>query len=101
LAAIRFLQIPVFFGANAEEPYADLSLWSDPIQIMTAKDKGWHCRPWKPSFQYNKMNYNHLFIFFDGAYNRNDGSPILYVFTMGCLEIERPTKYFPLTEQEL
>lgn len=30
------------FWCYAEEPYADLSLWSDPIQIMTAKGKGWH-----------------------------------------------------------
>lgn len=83
---------------HAKEPFADLSQWSDPIQIMTAEDKGWHSGPWKPSFQYNELNYNHLFIFFDGTYNRNDGSPFPYVFTMGCLEIERPIKYFPLTE---
>jgi len=75
---------------HAERPYGDILLWSEPIQIMTAEDKGWHAAPWKPSFQYDEKDLNQLVVFFNGSYNRNDGSPFPYTFTMGCLEIEKP-----------
>ena len=35
---------------RAGEPSGTLSNWSQPIQIMTAEDRGWHSGPWKPSF---------------------------------------------------
>jgi hypothetical protein len=31
-----------------------------------------------------------LFVFFDGLYPKPDAGPFPYVFTLGCLETERP-----------
>ena len=31
-----------------------------------------------------------MFVFFDGLYPKKDAGPFPYVFTLGCLEIERP-----------
>ena len=61
--------------------------WSDPIQIMTAADRGWHAGPWKPSAHYGETDPGQLFVFFSGTYSRNDGSPFPFVFTLGCLTV--------------
>lgn len=75
---------------QAAEPSPRLEDWSRPVQILTAEDRGWHSGPWKPSACYGEADPRRLFVFFDGAYSRNDGSPFPFVFTLGCLEIDRP-----------
>ena len=69
---------------------SDISGWSEPVQIMTADDRGWHRGPWKPSVQCSDQDPERLFVFFDGAYMRNEASPFPFVFTLGCVEMERP-----------
>ncbi len=76
--------------AESDTASSDMSDWSVPIQIMTAQDRGWHSGPWKPCARYCERDPNHLFVFFDGAYSKKDGSPFPYIFTLGCLEIPRP-----------
>jgi hypothetical protein len=71
---------------RAARPASSLADWSEPIQIMTADDGGWHAGPWKPSWQYGDAGSSRLFVFFSGAYSRNDGSPFPFAFTLGCLE---------------
>jgi hypothetical protein len=75
---------------HANAPSSDLRDWSKPVQIMTAEDHGWYSNPWKPSFQYSETHPNRMLVFFDGLYKVNESSPFPYVFTLGCLEIERP-----------
>jgi hypothetical protein len=75
---------------QAKTPSSQISDWSKPVQIMSAEDRGWHAGPWKPSFQYSETNPNKMFVFFDGMYMKKEPSPFPYVFTLGCLEIERP-----------
>jgi hypothetical protein len=71
----------------ADAPHGDLNQWSQPIQIMTAEDRGWHSSVWKPSLAFDQQNPQHAFIFFDGMYNTGDGGPFPFAFTLGCLEI--------------
>jgi len=73
---------------RAEGPSATLSDWSQPIQIMTAEDRGWHSAPWKPSFQFHEQTEERAFVFFDGLYRTNDPGPFPFAFTLGCLEID-------------
>lgn len=75
---------------HADMPASDLSAWSEPVQIMTAEDRGWHSGPWKPSVQYSETDPNRMFVFFDGLYPRGIG-PFPYAFTLGCLEMEPPS----------
>jgi hypothetical protein len=75
---------------HAKTPSSVMSDWSIPVQIMTAKDRGWHAGPWKPSVQYAETDPNQMFVFFDGLYGTNEPGPFPYAFTLGCLEIERP-----------
>lgn len=75
---------------RAEKPSDKLSDWSKPVQIMTAEDRGWHCGPWKPSFQFQERNGETVVVFFDGAYRTGDPGPFPLAFTLGCLEIELP-----------
>ncbi len=72
---------------RADAPIFDFSAWSDPIQLMTAEDRGWHAGPWKPSLCYDEANQR-MFVFFAGTRKTNDPGPFPYVFTLGCLEIE-------------
>jgi hypothetical protein len=66
-------------------PSANLPDWSEPVQIMTAADRGWHAGPWKPSIAYDdRGRKGELFVFFSGAYSRYDGSPFPFAFTLGC-----------------
>jgi hypothetical protein len=71
---------------QAKEPSSVLSDWSEPTQIMTAEDRGWHTGPWKPSFQFVEQSGNRVFVFFDGAYRTSDPGPFPFAFTLGCLE---------------
>jgi hypothetical protein len=77
---------------RSDRPSSRLTDWSTPVQIMTAADRGWHTGPWKPSIQYADDDPSRLFVFFSGAYSRGDGSPFPFVFTLGCLEWQRPDK---------
>lgn len=69
---------------RCDRPSPRLSDWSEPVQIMTAADRGWHAGPWKPSIAYGGDVPGELLVFFSGAYSRNDGSPFPFVFTLGC-----------------
>jgi hypothetical protein len=75
---------------HANIPSSDISDWSSPVQIMTAEDRGWHSGPWKPSVQYGENGPNQIFVFFDGMYAKKESGAFPYVFTLGCLEFERP-----------
>jgi hypothetical protein len=66
-------------------PSPHLAAWGEPVQIMTAADRGWHAGPWKPSIAYDAgAAPEALFVFFSGAYSRNDGSAFPFAFTLGC-----------------
>jgi len=79
---------------HADRPSCNIADWSEPVQIMTAEDRGWHTGPWKPSPQYSDIDPNRLFVFFDGIYRRpGDDSPFPFEFTLGCLEIDRPSLF--------
>ena len=69
---------------------ATLSDWGQPVQIMTAEDRGWHAGPWKPSLQFHEQLQDRAFVFFDGTYRKNDPGPFPFAFTLGCLETELP-----------
>jgi len=71
-------------------PSADFAEWSEPIQIMTARDCGWHAGPWKPCIRYGEANPRRMFVFFDGSYKKDEPGPFPFAFTLGCLEIDRP-----------
>jgi hypothetical protein len=75
---------------TANKPSGRLSDWSQPLQIMTAEDKGWHSGPWKPTFDFAGDNDGRAFVFFDGAYRTSDPGPFPFAFTLGCLEIILP-----------
>jgi len=75
---------------EAKTPSSNLSEWSKPKQIMTAEDRGWHSGPWKPSLRYGEADAKKMFVFFDGLYSKPNAGPFPYVFTLGCLEMERP-----------
>lgn len=73
---------------TADTPSSDFNDWSQPVQIMTAEDRGWHTGPWKPSLQYDDADPEHAFVFFDGAYKTSDPGPFPFAFTAGCLEMK-------------
>lgn len=72
------------------QPSGSLSDWSQPIQIMTAEDRGWHSGPWKPSFQFAGPTGRRGVVFFDGLYRTADPGPFPFAFTLGCAEVEFP-----------
>lgn len=74
--------------SRCETPSGTLADWTPPQQIMGADDRGWHSGPWKPSAAYGEDG--RLYVFFSGAYSRNDGSPFPFVFTLGCAALEVP-----------
>ncbi len=80
---------------HSDSPSPNLLDWSRPVQIMTAEDRGWHAGPWKPSFNYSDADPARMFVFFDGVYKVDRPGPFPYVFTLGCLELERPATSFP------
>jgi hypothetical protein len=75
---------------HADHPVSEITGWSKPVQIMRAEVGGWHGGPWKPSAQYSETGPNRLLVFFDGVYMTDVPSPFPFVFTLGCLEIDRP-----------
>jgi hypothetical protein len=77
---------------RCKRPSATLSDWGQPVQIMTAEDRGWHAGPWKPSLQFHEQLQDRGFVFFDGSYRKNDPGPFPFAFTLGCLETELPLK---------
>lgn len=83
---------------SADAPHGQLSAWSQPIQIMTAEDKGWRTGPWKPSIAFDESSPeskpgestpSRLFVFFDGIYRTADPGPFPFAFTLGCAELDR------------
>jgi len=75
---------------HAKTPSAEVSDWSQPVQIMTAENRGWHAGPWKPSVRYGETDPNRMFVFFDGLQDQNRPGAFPFALTLGCLEIERP-----------
>lgn len=75
---------------TAATPSCRLADWGEPIQIMTAEDRGWHSGPWKPSFQFRESGKTAL-VFFNGAYRTSDPGPFPFAFTLGCLETDLPS----------
>lgn len=75
---------------RAAQPSGTLSGWSDPVQIMTAEDRGWHAGPWKPSLAFPAPKTERALVFFDGLYRTGDPGPFPFAFTLGCLEIALP-----------
>ena len=80
---------------RCDTPSPRLSDWSRPVQIMTADNRGWHAGPWKPSAAYGEADPSRLFVFFDGTYPKDNGGPFPFVFTSGCLELDRPDDVQP------
>ncbi|HXN47310.1 MAG TPA: hypothetical protein VN893_11755 [Bryobacteraceae bacterium] len=76
--------------ARAAHPSGALSDWSQPVQIMTAEDRGWHSGPWKPSFQLDRSGGERALVFFDGLYRTSDPGPFPFAFTLGCVEVCLP-----------
>ena len=76
---------------RADNLFSTLAGWSEPIQIMTAEDRGWHVGPWKPSFDWDHADPGRMLVFFDGCYKTEDPGPFPFAFTLGCLEVNRPT----------
>lgn len=76
---------------RAQKPSGTLPDWSEPIQIMTGEDCGWHGGPWKPSLQFASDTGRRGFVFFDGSYRTSDPGPFPFAFTLGCAEVELPT----------
>ena len=72
--------------SRCDSPSARLGDWSEPVQIMTAEDRGWHAGTWKPSAHVSETDPSRRLVFFSGTYSRHDGSPFPFVFTLGCLE---------------
>jgi hypothetical protein len=77
---------------RAKHPSATLCDWSQPMQIMTAADRGWHSGPWKPSFQFDRLASERAFVFFDGVYQTADSGHFPFAFTVGCLDTELPAE---------
>jgi hypothetical protein len=75
---------------RAHKPSGKLSDWSEPIQVMTAEDRGWHSGPWKPSFEFLEPTGRRALVFFDGGYRTSDPGPFPFAFTLGCLDIDLP-----------
>ncbi len=75
---------------RAEQPSGQLSGWGQPVQIMTAEDRGWHSGPWKPSLAFDEHNAERALLFFDGLYRTNAPGPFPFAFVLGCLEITLP-----------
>lgn len=75
---------------RAHNPSSVLADWGDPVQIMTAADRGWHSGPWKPSLAFPDPAGDRAFVFFDGLYRTSDPGPFPFAFTLGCLELTLP-----------
>jgi hypothetical protein len=75
-------------SVQAGSPPVDLREWSEPVQIMTAEDRGWHSGPWRPSLQVDERDAARRLVFFDGIYKKaGEAGPFPFNFTLGCLEM--------------
>ncbi|HEY4088537.1 MAG TPA: hypothetical protein VGM43_21550 [Bryobacteraceae bacterium] len=68
-------------------PSSRLSDWGQPVQIMTAEDRGWHSGPFKPSLAFDEQEDANALVFFGGMYRTSDPGPFPFAFTLGCLEM--------------
>lgn len=75
---------------RASVPSGKLSDWSEPVQIMTAEDRGWRTGPWKPSLVFDPQDAARALVFFDGIYRTSDPGPFPFAFTLGCVEVNIP-----------
>jgi hypothetical protein len=75
---------------RADTPSFERSDWSEPVQIMTAAECGWHAGPWKPSWRLGDETPPRMLVFFDGGYRKDEPSGFPFAFTLGCLELDRP-----------
>jgi hypothetical protein len=82
---------------RSAQPSGNLADWSDPVQIMTAEDRGWHSGPWKPSLAFRDSGSRDAFVFFDGLYRTADPGPFPFAFTLGCLEIDLASESMEVT----
>ena len=73
---------------RAATPSDKLCEWSEPVQIMTAEDRGWHSGPWKPSFDFPEDSGERALVFFNGSYRTSDPGPFPFAFTLGCADIQ-------------
>ena len=75
---------------RAETPSSHLSDWGQPVQIMTAEERGWHSGPFKRSLAFDERDDGRALVFFDGMYRTSDPGPFPFAFTLGCLEMALP-----------
>jgi hypothetical protein len=80
---------------RAETPSSHLSEWGQPVQIMTAEDRGWHSGPFKPSLAFDERDDGRALVFFDGIYPTGGPGPFPFAFTLGCLEMALPPSSAP------
>lgn len=78
------------WSCRANTPSGKLSDWGEPVQLMTAEDRGWHSGTWKPSFQFHQTLRNRVLVFFNGTYRTSDPGPFPFAFTLGCVEVDLP-----------
>ncbi len=76
--------------SRAATPSGRLTEWSQPVQIMTAEDLGWHAGPWKPTFQFLDQAGGRALVFFNGSYRTSDPGPFPFAFTLGCADMKLP-----------
>jgi len=69
-----------------------LADWGEPVQMMTAEDRGWHKGPFKPSLVFDEQQPGRAFVFFGGSYRTSDPGPFPFAFTTGCVELELMAK---------
>jgi hypothetical protein len=75
---------------RAQQPSSNLSDWGEAVQIMHAEQGGWRGAPWRPCLRYSESQPGRMLVFFDGSYMTAEQSAFPFVFTLGCLEIDRP-----------
>ena len=75
---------------RAASPSSRFSGWSEPVQIMTGEDRGWHSGPWKPTFDFPEDAEGWALVFFDGCYRTSDPGPFPFAFTLGCAALRLP-----------
>jgi hypothetical protein len=72
---------------TARCPSGRLADWSQPVQIMSAADRGWHSGPFKPSLAFDESAPHQALVFFAGSYNAGGPGPFPFVFTTGSIEL--------------
>ncbi len=73
---------------RSSAPSPTLAGWSEPVQLMTAQDCGWHSAPWKPSFAFDQQNPGRATVFFNGLYHTGDPGPFPFAFTLGAFPLD-------------